>query len=58
MIPSREEIAKFLIKQKNKDKEEVLANFVSWAVVKEVPIDKIGKLIMDLRSYQEWKWGE
>lgn len=58
MIPDRIQIAKFLKKQKGKDKEEVLANFASWAVVEGVPIDKIGKLIMDIRSYPEWTWGE
>lgn len=55
---TREDITKFLKKQKDKSKEEVLANFSSWAVVKGVPIDKLGKIITDLRSYPEWKWGE
>jgi hypothetical protein len=54
---TREDVVKFLKKQKNATKEEVLANFASWAVVKGVSIDKIGKLIMDMRSYPEWKWG-
>lgn len=55
---TRDEIAKFLKKQKNNSKEEVLANFASWAVVKGENVFKIGKLITDLRSYQEWTWGE
>ena len=55
---TREQIAKFLKKQKNSTKEEVLGNFASWAIVQGVNVDKVGKLIMDLRSYSEWKWGE
>lgn len=54
---TREEIQRFLKKQKNNSKEEVLANFASLAVVQGVPVDKLGKMIMDLRSYPEWKWG-
>lgn len=55
---SRDEIKDFLIAQKDKSKEEVAANFASWAIVNDVPMDKLGKLIMDLRSYPEWRWGE
>ena len=55
---NRDQISKFLKKQKDNSKEEVLANFASWAVTSGVPVDKVGKLIMDLRSYSEWKWGE
>jgi len=55
---TRDDIQKFLKKQKDNSKEELLANFSYWASVKGVPVDKIGKMIMDLRSYPEWKWGE
>ena len=55
---SREEIKNFLKKQKNNTKEEVLSNFASWVVVNGASVDNLGKLIGDLRSYQEWKWGE
>lgn len=55
---TRDDVAKFLKKQKNNSKEEVLGNFASWAIVQGTPVDKIGKLIMDIRSYSEWKWGE
>jgi len=58
MIPDRTEISKFLKKQKDNSKEEVLANFASWVITQGVPVDKVGKLIMDIRSYPEWKWGE
>ncbi len=55
---SREAISKFLKKQKGNSKEEVLGNFASWAIVQGTPVDKVGKLITDLRSYPEWEWGE
>ena len=55
---TREEIKNFLKNQDGKSKEEVLANFASWAVVNGTAVDKLGKLIQDLRSYPEWKWGE
>lgn len=55
---SREEIKGFLDKQKDKTKEEVLSNFTIFALAYGINIDKIGKLIMDLRSYPEWIWGE
>ena len=55
---TRDQVSNFLKKQKNNTKEEVLANFASWAIVKGTPVDKVGKLIMDIRSYPEWKWGE
>lgn len=55
---TREDISKFLIKNKNASKEEVLANFSSYAIVRGLSIDKLGKLITDLRSYKEWTWGE
>lgn len=58
MIPTRLDIARFLRKHKNSSKEEVLGNFASWAVVGGVSVDKVGKMITDLRSYPEWKWGE
>jgi hypothetical protein len=58
MIPDRIAVARFLKKQKSASKEEVLANFASWAIVQGTPVDKVGKLISDIRSYPEWTWGE
>lgn len=55
---SREDITVFLKNQAGKSKEEVLANFASYAIVNGVTVDKLGKIIMDLRSYPEWVWGE
>jgi hypothetical protein len=55
---TREDIKNFLIKNKNASKEEVLSNFASYAIVNGVTVDKLGKLIADLRSYPEWTWGE
>lgn len=55
---TREQIADFLKKQKGRDKEEVVANLASWAIVQKVNVDKVGKLIQDIRSYPEWTWGE
>ena len=55
---SREDVTKFLIKNKDASKEEVLANFASYAIVQGMNVDKLGKLITDLRSYPEWTWGE
>ena len=55
---TREDVAGFLKNQKDKTKEEVLMNFTSYALVNGTSVDKIGKLIMDLRSYPEWIWGE
>jgi hypothetical protein len=55
---SRDEIKTFLTNQKDNTKEEVLMNFMSYAIVNGVSTDKIGRLVMDLRSYPEWKWGE
>ena len=55
---TREDIKDFLIKQKDKSKEEVLANFSSWIIVNGFVVNKLGKMISDLRSYPEWKWGE
>lgn len=55
---TREDISLFLKKQTGKTKEDVLMNFTSYALANGVLIDKIGKLIMDLRSYPEWTWGE
>lgn len=55
---TREDIATFLKNQAGKTKEEVLMNFTSYALANGVLIDKIGKMIMDLRSYPEWSWGE
>lgn len=54
---SREDIAVFLANQAGKSKEEVLSNFASYAIVNGVPVDKLGKIIMDLRSYSGWSWG-
>ncbi len=55
---TRDMISKFLKKQKNNSKEEVLANFASYAIVQGLSVDKLGKQIQDIRSYPEWKWGE
>lgn len=55
---TREDIANFLKNQKGKTKEDVLINFTSYALANGIVVDKIGKLIMDLRSYSEWSWGE
>ena len=55
---TREEVSSFLNKQKGKSKEEVLANFASFAIVNGETVDKLGKIISDLRSYPEWSWGE
>ncbi len=54
----RIEISKFLQGEQSKEKDNVLADFAFFAVKNKVPVDKIGKLIQDLRSYPEWKWGE
>ena len=55
---NREDIRGFLIKQKDSLKDEVLMNFVQWALANGVIVDHIGKLVADLRSYKEWTWGE
>lgn len=55
---NREDVRKFLLNQQDSSKEEVLANFVSLAVINGLPIEKIGKAISDLKSYPEWKWGD
>ena len=55
---TREEISNFLIGQKDNAKEAVLANFASYVITQGISVDKLGKLITDLRSYKEWKWGE
>ncbi len=55
---TREDVKNFLILQKGKSKEEVLSNFASYAIVQKVNVDKLGKMIGDLRSYNEWEWGE
>ena len=55
---SRTDIKEFLIGQKDKSKEEVVSNFASWAIVQGVNIDKLAKLIADIKSYPEWTWGD
>jgi hypothetical protein len=55
---TRESVSQFLIGQKDKTKEEVLANFASYAITIGEKVEKLGKLISDLRSYPEWTWGE
>ena len=55
---SRDEIKNFLIGQKGKTKEEVLMNFTSYALAQGVAVDKLGKIIMDLRSYPDWTWSD
>ena len=54
----RDQIKDFLINQKGKTKEEVLMNFTTFALANGITVDKLGKIIMDLRSYPEWTWGE
>jgi len=54
----RSEISKFLKENQHKNKEQVLSSFTNICITRGVKLDKIGKLIMDLRSYPEWKWGE
>lgn len=55
---TRGEISDFLVKQKGKSKEEVLANFASYCVIKNIPLERLGKMIQDLKSYSEWIWGD
>lgn len=55
---TREDIANFLKNQAGKTKEEVLMNFTTFALANGEKVDKLGKIIMDLRSYPEWTWGE
>lgn len=55
---NREQIRSFLINQKDKTKEDVLMNFTTYALANGESIDKLGKIISDLRSYSEWSWGE
>lgn len=56
---TREDIRQFLINQVGKEKDEVIMNFTQWALIAHsLPVDKIGKLLMDIRSYKEWTWGE
>ena len=55
---TREEISSFLKNQAGESKEKVLANFASLAIVNGISVDKLGKIIADLRSYPEWSWGE
>lgn len=55
---TRSDIQSFLIGQKGKSKEEVLANFASWIVVQGETTEKLGKLISDIKSYPDWTWGE
>ena len=55
---SRDEVRQFLISQNGKAKSEVISNFTTLALTNGVKVDKLGKLISDLRSYPEWTWGE
>ena len=53
----RSEIKDFLTDQSGNTKESALANLTFWLISQDVPTDKIGKVIMDVRSYKEWTWG-
>lgn len=55
---TRGEVVDFLIKEKGKTKEEVIADFASYCIVKGFPLEKLSKLIKDLKSYSEWTWGD
>jgi len=54
---TRGEISKFLSDRAADTKESVVSAFSVMCVTQGVPIEKVGKLIADLRSYPEWKWG-
>ncbi len=45
-------------KKKKKNKKQALTELVGEFVDSGEKIDKIGKLIGDIRSYPEWEWGE
>ena len=53
---TRDDIRNFLITNKDKTKQEVVSLFTSFALADGVSTDKLGKLISDLRSYNEWVW--
>ena len=55
---TRDDIKQFLIAQASNSKEEVLSNFSSWVITQGESVDKLAKLIKDIRSYKEWIWGE
>jgi hypothetical protein len=55
---TREQVAGFLISHKDLTKEEVVAQFTTFALLSDISIDKLGSLIKDIRSYPEWIWGE
>ena len=55
---TRDDVKGFLTANSDKKKQEVLPLFISFALADGVSIDKLGKLIADLRSYNEWTWGE
>jgi len=54
----RDEIKEFLVGQKDKSREEVIANFGSWLSVQHLNTAQIGKIFSDVLSYPEWTWGE
>ena len=57
---NRETIRDFLIEQKDKSKskKQVLSSFTNLCITNGIRLDKLAKLIADLRSYPEWTWGE
>ena len=54
----REDIKHFLANNKDKTKLEVVSLFTTFVLVDGISVDKLAKLIGDLRSYPEWIWGE
>lgn len=54
---SRDEIKAFLVGQKDKTREEVIANLGSWLSVQHLNTTQIGKIFSDVLSYPEWIWG-
>jgi hypothetical protein len=55
---TRDEIRQFLISQNGKSKSDVISNFTTLALTSGEKVDKLGKLISDIRSFPEWTWGE
>ena len=55
---TREDIKHFLEVNKDKSKEEVLSLFTKFIMAEGLPVAKLGMMISDLQSYQEWIWGQ
>jgi len=55
---TRDDIKKFLIGRKNYAKDKIVSDFTVYVLAEGESIDKLAKLIADLKSYPEWKWGE